>query len=63
MAYPTNPIYKFYKSKSEPSRGVIGVNQACGDHRLQFLLTNTEHRCYKEWKEWEDAGNTTEAAD
>ena len=26
-------------------------------------LDQTEHRWYKEWKEWEAAGNTTEAAD
>ena len=60
MAYPTNPIYKFYKTSF--SDEVIGVLKANKDSimSIPFDEANTD---YQEYLEWVAEGNTPEAAD
>ena len=61
MAYPTNPIYKLYKS---PMTGqVTSVMKQNGNHRLSipFDEANTDYQEYLEWKAID--GNEPEAAD
>ena len=58
MAYPTNPIYKFYKS---PITGAISVMTIKGTHTfcIPFDEANTDYQEYLEWAKT----NTAEAAD
>ena len=59
MAYPTDPIYKFYKGSDET---VCGIKTTDGTTEKQIPLSkgNTD---YQEYLEWVAEGNTAEAAD
>ena len=60
MAYPTNPIYKLYKSAF--SDKVTGVLKATNNAIMSIPIdeANTD---YQEYLEWVAKGNTAEAAD
>jgi hypothetical protein len=59
MTYPTNPIYKFYKSSF--SDEVIGVLKANKDSIMSIPIdeANTDYQEYLEWAKT----NTAEEAD
>jgi len=60
MAYPKNPIYKFYNS---PLTGNLdGVRKQTGEITLCIPI-NEENTDYQEYLEWVAEGNTAEAAD
>tara|TARA_R100000231_G_C5217800_1_gene132554 strand:+ start:362 stop:538 length:177 start_codon:yes stop_codon:yes gene_type:complete len=58
MAYPTNPIYKFYKSQMTGGTCIMTVK---GLHTINIPLdeANTDYQEYLEWAKT----NTAEAAD
>tara|TARA_B100000524_G_scaffold342936_1_gene238494 strand:- start:1689 stop:1865 length:177 start_codon:yes stop_codon:yes gene_type:complete len=58
MAYPTNPIYKFYKGSDGT---VCGIKTTDGTTEKQIPLSeaNTDYQEYLEWAKT----NTAEAAD
>ena len=60
MAYPTDPIYKFYKDSFTNQN--CGVEKMNGTEKISipFDEANTDYIKYKEWLE---EGNTPEAAD
>ena len=60
MAYPTNPIYKLYKSAMTGQ--VTSVSKQVDTHVLSipFDEANTD---YQEYLAWVAEGNTAEAAD
>ena len=60
MAYPTNPIYKLYKSAF--SDKVTGVLKASDNSTMSipFDEANTD---YQDYLAWVAEGNTAEAAD
>ena len=60
MAYPTNPIYKLYKSGMTGQ--IVSVSKQVGNHVLSipFDEANTD---YQEYLAWVAEGNTAEAAD
>ena len=59
MAYPTNPIYKFYKSQMT---GQTCIMTAKGLHTLNIPF-DEENTNYQEYLAWVAEGNTAEAAD
>ena len=60
MAYPTNPIYKLYKS---PMTGQdISVSKQVGNHVLSIPFDN-DNADYQEYLAWVAEGNTAEASD
>ena len=60
MAYPTNPIYKLYKSAfSDKVNGVLKANDN-STMSIPFDEANTD---YQEYLAWVAEGNTAEAAD
>ena len=60
MAYPTNPIYKLYKSPM--TEQVTSVMKQNGNHRLSipFDEANTD---YQEFLKWKADGGVPEEAD
>ena len=58
MAYPTNPIYKFFKN---PFNEVCGLNKANENSVMSIPLdeANSDYQAYLEWAKT----NTAEAAD
>jgi len=65
MAYPTNPIYKLYKSGI--TKEICGVMKQTGSSEpyqlicIPFEPANTDYQEYLEWKAID--GNEPEAAD
>ena len=60
MAYPTNPIYKFYKhSMSDNNEGVL-LSKDGKTYSIPLDEANTD---YQEYLEWVSKGNTAEEAD
>ena len=60
MAYPTEPIYKFYNN---PITGKLdGVKKQNGNTVICIPI-NEENTDYQEYLEWVAEGNTAEAAD
>ena len=60
MAYPTDPIYKLYKSAMTGQ--VVSVSKQLGNHVLSIPFNN-ENTDYQEYLAWVAEGNTAEAAD
>ena len=60
MAYPTDPIYKLYKSAMTGQ--VVSVSKQVGTHVLSIPFKN-ENTAYQEYLAWVAEGNTAEAAD
>ena len=59
MAYPTNPIYKFYKY-FDGTVGGIKTSDGTTEKQIPFDEANTD---YQEYLEWVAEGNTAEAVD
>jgi len=60
MAYPTNPIYKFFKNPiTEDINGVYTIK----DDKTYSIPLDEENTDYQEYLEWVAEGNTAEAAD
>lgn len=60
MAFPTDPIYKFYKDSLTDE--VVIVRKSCGGGVYIDIPFNEENTHYLEYLEWAKT-NTTEAAD
>ena len=60
MAYPTDPIYKLYKSAMTGQ--VVSVSKQVGTQVLSIPFNN-ENTDYQEYLAWVAEGNTAEAAD
>ena len=60
MAYPTNPIYKFYKHPISGNNIGIFLSK---DGKTYSIPLNSENADYQEYLEWVAEGNTAEAAD
>ena len=60
MAYPTDPIYKFYKDSCTNQN--CGVEKMNGTYKIciPFATGNTDYQAYLAWVA---EGNTAEAAD
>tara|TARA_R100000458_G_C8094460_1_gene123781 strand:- start:45 stop:221 length:177 start_codon:yes stop_codon:yes gene_type:complete len=54
--------YKYNKCSITNVQTDVVLTKDNGD-TVWIALDQTEHPWYLEWKEWEAAGNTTEAAD
>ena len=59
MAYPTNPIYKLFKSVEGVETSIITQKNGL-QLSIPFCEANTD---YQEYLEWVAEGNTAEAAD
>ena len=59
MAYPTNPIYKFYKDSCTNQN--CGVEKMNGTEKMCIPL-NEANTDYQEYLTWVAEGNTAEAA-
>ncbi len=60
MAFPTDPIYKFYKDSL--NNEVVIVRKSCGGGVFIDIQFNPESSHYLEYLEWAKT-NTAEAAD
>ena len=60
MAYPTNPIYKLYKSLQHGNVVSVFVTKNGKEYSIPFDENNTD---YQEYLEWVEEGNTAEEAD
>ena len=61
MAFPTDPIYKFFKDVITDE--VMIVRKSCGNNRyldIPFTDANTD---YQEYLQWKADGGVAEAAD
>ena len=59
MAYPTNPIYKFYKSIFSGEITSVFVTKNGKEYSIPVDEANTDYQEYLEWAKT----NTAEAAD
>ena len=63
MAYPTNPIYKFFKDgMTEETVGVMKQTGTSEPYALLCIPIDAENTDYQEYLEWAKT-NTAEAAD
>ena len=60
MAYPTNPIYKFYKHPISGNNSGIFLSK---DGKTYSIPLNSENTDYQDYLAWVAEGNTAEAAD
>ena len=60
MAYPTDPIYKFYKHPISGSNSGILLSK---DGKTYSIPLNSENTDYQDYLAWVAEGNTAEAAD
>tara|TARA_Y100000114_G_scaffold42155_1_gene37522 strand:- start:17 stop:199 length:183 start_codon:yes stop_codon:yes gene_type:complete len=60
MAYPSNPIYKFYKNPISGNNSGIWLSKDNKTYSIPLDEANTD---YQEYLEWVEEGNTAEAAD
>ena len=61
MAYPTNPIYKFTKSKLDGT--TTGILKSCEGDRYLHIPINEANTDYQDYLACVAEGNTAEAAD
>ena len=64
MAYPTNPIYKFFKDELTGQN--VCVMKQTGDsepYELLHIPLSENNTHYQEYLAWVAEGNTAEAAD
>ena len=59
MAYPTNPIYKFYKSLQHGNVVSVFITKNGKEYSIPFDEANTDYQAYLEWAKT----NTAEEAD
>jgi len=57
MAYPTNPIYKFYKDSLSSNNVGILLSKDGKTYSIPLAEANTD---YQEYLEWVAEGNTAE---
>ena len=60
MAYPTNPIYKFYKHPMTGDNAGIWLSK---DAKTYSIPLNDDNIDYQTYLAWVAEGNTAEAAD
>ena len=60
MAYPTNPIYKFYKHPMTGDNAGIWLSK---DGKTYSIPLNDDNIDYQSYLAWVAEGNTAEAAD
>ena len=60
MAYPTNPIYKFYKHPMTGDNAGIWLSK---DGKTYSIPLNSENADYQKYLEWVSEGGVAEAAD
>ena len=60
MAYPTNPIYKFYKHPMTGDNAGIWLSK---DGKTNSIPLNDDNIDYQTYLAWVAEGNTAEAAD
>ena len=60
MAYPTNPIYKFYKHPMTGDNAGIWLSK---DGKTSSIPLNDDNIDYQTYLAWVAEGNTAEAAD
>ena len=60
MAYPTNPIYKFYKQPMTGDNAGIWLSK---DGKTYSIPLNDDNIDYQTYLAWVAEGNTAEAAD
>ena len=61
MAFPTNPIYKFFKDVITDE--VIIVKKSCGGSRYLDIPFDEANTDYQEYLAWVADGGVAEAAD
>ena len=61
MAYPTDPIYKLYKSEMSGGE-TCSILKKEGNTQVSIPL-DSDNTDYQEYLEWVAEGNTAEAAD
>ena len=61
MAFPTDPIYKFYKDILTDE--ITIVKKSCGGGRYLDIPLNEENTDYQEYLQWVAEGGVAEAAD
>ena len=61
MAFPTDPIYKFFKDVITDE--VMIVRKSCGNNRYLDIPFSEDNTDYQEYLQWKADGGVAEAAD